>query len=132
MIQLLDTNTVKPPISNHPKYKDLVIAYGRCSIIGIDKQDVSSKTNSRHIYLVEDNLLPAISKLLICISVAVPKINVNKSSSIRDHIMYQVLSGLMIICEIVNLVGRGSVTFVRKKSGKSHEISETSCFGNHA
>ena len=92
MIQLLDTNTVKHPISNHPKYKDLVIAYGRCSIIGVDKQDVSSKTSSRHTYLVEDNLLPAISKLPICISVAVPKINVNKSSSIRDHIMYQVVA----------------------------------------
>ena len=48
MIQLIDTNTVKHPISNHPKYKDLVIAYGRCSIIGVDKQDVSSKTSSRH------------------------------------------------------------------------------------
>ena len=45
MIQLLDTNTVKPT-SNHPKYKDLVIANGRCSIMGIDKHDVSSKTRS--------------------------------------------------------------------------------------
>ena len=44
MIQSLDTNTVKPPISNHPKYKDLVIAYRRYLII--DKQDVSSKTRS--------------------------------------------------------------------------------------
>ena len=42
MIQLLDTNAVKLPISNHPKYKDLVIAYRRCLIMGIDKQDVSS------------------------------------------------------------------------------------------
>ena len=41
-----DTNTVKPPISNHPKYKDLVIANGRCSIMRIDKQEVSSKTRS--------------------------------------------------------------------------------------
>ena len=46
MIQLLDTNTVKPPISNHPKFKDLVIAYRRCLIMGIDKQDVSSNTSS--------------------------------------------------------------------------------------
>ena len=46
MIQLLDTNTVKPPISNHPKFKDLVIAYRRCLIMGIDKQHVSSKTRS--------------------------------------------------------------------------------------
>ena len=53
MIQLLDTNTVKLPISNHPKYKDLVIAYRRCLIMGVDKQDVSSKTRSWHIYLVE-------------------------------------------------------------------------------
>ena len=42
------------------------------------------------------------------------------------------LSGLITICEIVNSAGQGSFTFVRKKSGKSHEISETSCFGNHA
>ena len=87
MIQLLDTNTVKPT-RNHPKYKDLVIANGRGSIMGIDKHDVSSKTRSWHIYLVEYNLLPAISKLTICISV-VPEINVNKSSSIRDHITHQ-------------------------------------------
>ena len=29
MIQFLDTNTVKPPMSNYPKYKDLVIAHRR-------------------------------------------------------------------------------------------------------
>ena len=46
MIQLLDTNTVKLPTSNHPKYKGLVIAYRRSLIIGIDKQDISSKTRS--------------------------------------------------------------------------------------
>ena len=46
MIQLLDTNKVKLPISNHPKYKYLVIAYRRYLIMGIDKQDVSSKTRS--------------------------------------------------------------------------------------
>ena len=46
MIQLLDTNAVKLPISNHPKYKDLVIAYRRCLIMGIDKQDVSSIMHS--------------------------------------------------------------------------------------
>ena len=82
MIQLLDTNTVKLPISNHPKYKDLVIAYRRCLIMGVDKQDVSSKTRSWHIYLVEYNLslLPAISKLPICI-IVVPNTNVNESSS---------------------------------------------------
>ena len=42
------------------------------------------------------------------------------------------LSGLIVICEVVNLVGQGSYTFVRKKSRKGHEISETSGFGNHA
>ena len=46
MIQLLDTNTMKLPISNHPKYKDLLIAYRRCLIMGKDKQDVSSKARS--------------------------------------------------------------------------------------
>ena len=34
------------------------------------------------------------------------------------------LSGL--ICEIVNSVGQGNFTFVRKKSGKIQGISETS------
>ena len=97
MIQLLDTNTVKLPISNHPKYKDLVIAYRRCLIMGIDKQDVSSKTTSWHIYLVEYNLslLPAISKLPICI-IVVPNIYVyakrRSTSAIRHHIMHQLVA----------------------------------------
>ena len=39
------------------------------------------------------------------------------------------LSGL--ICEIVNSVGQGNFTFVRKKAGKNHGISETSGCGNH-
>ena len=82
MTQLLDTNTAKHPISNHPKYKDLVIAYKRCLIMGIDKQDVSSKARSLHIYPVEYNLslLPAISKLPICI-IVVPNTNVSESST---------------------------------------------------
>ena len=39
------------------------------------------------------------------------------------------LSGL--ICEIINSVGQGNFTFVRKKAGKNHGISETSGCGNH-
>ena len=34
-------------------------------------------------------------------------------------------------CEIVNLVGHGNFTFVRKKSGKSEGILETSGCDNH-
>ena len=38
-------------------------------------------------------------------------------------------SGLM--CEVVNSVGQGNFTFVRKKSGTRQGISETSGCGNH-
>ena len=50
--------------------------------MGIDKQVVCSKTTSRHIYLVEYNLslLPAISKLPICI-IVVPNIYFSDNSS---------------------------------------------------
>ena len=38
---------------------------------------------------------------------------------------------LGLICEIVNSVGQGNLTFVRKKTGKNHGISGTSGCGNH-
>ena len=37
-----------------------------------------------------------------------------------------------LICEIVNSVGQGNFTVVRKKAGKSQGISETSGCGNHS
>lgn len=32
-------STVEPPVSNHPKYKDCVVAYGRLSLIRIKPQE---------------------------------------------------------------------------------------------
>ena len=55
--------TVEPSVSNHPKCKDLVAVYGRWLLTRIEPQGTSSENKSRHIYLMEDNLLPAISKL---------------------------------------------------------------------
>ena len=56
-------NTVESPVSNHPKCKDLVIAYGRWSLARIETQGASSEKSARYIYFMEDNLLHAISKL---------------------------------------------------------------------
>ena len=61
-----EISTVEPSVSNHPKCKDLVIAYGRWSLPiknqstgGLFQEDVQA-----HLCFVEDNLLQAISKLL--------------------------------------------------------------------
>ena len=61
--QKTNGNTVEPPVSHHPKCKDLVVAYGRWSLTRIEQQGVFSEKRSGHIYFVEDNLLQAISKL---------------------------------------------------------------------
>ena len=50
-------STVEPPISDHTKCKDLVVAYNNPTTGG------SSEKRSGHIYFTEDNLLHAISKL---------------------------------------------------------------------
>ena len=47
-----------------------------------------------------------------------------------ERVALSPLSGL--ICEIVNSVGQGNFTVVRKKAGKSPGISETSGCGNHS
>lgn len=47
-----------------------------------------------------------------------------------ERVALSPLSGL--ICEIVNSVGQGNFTVVRKKAGKSQGISETSGCGNHS
>ena len=52
-------NTVEPPVSDHPKYKDWVVAYGSWSFTRIEPQGISSEKRSRHIYFMEDNLLHA-------------------------------------------------------------------------
>ena len=56
-------NTVEPPISDHPKCKDLVAAYGRWSLTRIEPQGFSSDKKSVHVYFNEENLLHAFSKL---------------------------------------------------------------------
>ena len=55
-------DTVKPSVSDHPKCKDLVVAYGRWAFTRIETQEASSKKRPGHIYFIEDNLLHAISK----------------------------------------------------------------------
>ena len=61
-----EISTVEPSVSNHPKCKDLVIAYGRWSLPiknqttgGLFQEDVQA-----NLCFVEDNLLHATSKLL--------------------------------------------------------------------
>ena len=50
--------TVEPPFSNHPKYQDLVVAYGRWSLTRVEPEGVSSMQKQVwHIYLFEENLL---------------------------------------------------------------------------
>ena len=56
-------NTVEPSISDHPKCKDLVAAYGRWSLTRIEPQGFSSDKKSGRVYFNEENLLHAISKL---------------------------------------------------------------------
>ena len=46
--------TVEPPVSDHPKRKDLVVTYGRWSLTRIEPQEASSEKSSRHIYFMED------------------------------------------------------------------------------
>ena len=55
--------TVELPISDHPRCKDLVVAYGRWSLTRIEPQGSSSEKMHRHTYFMENNLLHAISKL---------------------------------------------------------------------
>ena len=43
--------------------QDLVVAYGRWSLIRIEPQEVSFEKKTGHIYFKEENLLHAISKL---------------------------------------------------------------------
>ena len=56
-------NTVESPVSDHPKCKDLLIAYGRWSLTRIEPQGTSSEKRSGHVYFMGDNLLHAISNL---------------------------------------------------------------------
>ena len=56
--------TVEPPVSDHPKCKDRVVAYGRRSFTRSEPQGVSCEKKSRNIYFMEDNLLHAVSKVV--------------------------------------------------------------------
>ena len=58
-----NNNTVEPPVSDHPKCKDWVVAYGRWSFTRTEPRGVSSEKKSRLIFFMEDNLLHALSKL---------------------------------------------------------------------
>ena len=53
----LDTIHIKPYESDHPKIKDLVVAY--------ENRGASSKKRSQHMYFLEDCLLHVISRLCI-------------------------------------------------------------------
>ena len=48
--------TVEPPISDHPRCKDLVVAYGRWLLTRIKPQGSSSEKMYGHIYFMENNL----------------------------------------------------------------------------
>ena len=58
-----NNNTVEPPVSDHPRCKEWVVAYGRWSFTRTEPRGVSSEKKSRHIFFMEDNLLHALSKL---------------------------------------------------------------------
>ena len=58
-----ESTTVESPVSDHPKCKDLVVAYRRWSLAIIEPQGASSEKRSGQIYFTEDNLLHAMSKL---------------------------------------------------------------------
>ena len=50
-------------VSDHPKCKNLVIAYGRWSLTRIEPQGASSEKRSGHVYFMGYNLLHAMSNL---------------------------------------------------------------------
>ena len=56
--------TVEPPVSDHPKCKDRVVAYGRRSFTRSEPQGVSYEKRSRNMYFMEDNLSHAVSKVV--------------------------------------------------------------------
>ena len=47
-------NTVEPPVSDHPKWKDWVVAYRRWSLTRIEPPGAPSKMRSGHIHFMED------------------------------------------------------------------------------
>ena len=72
----LGQGTVETSVSNYPKCKDLVVAYGRWSLARIKPQGASSKRSkkrSRHIYCMEDHLLHAILSYAMCSSILLLK-----------------------------------------------------------
>lgn len=53
--------TVEPAISDRPKCKGLVVAYGMLSLTRIESQGVSSKKRYGHIHCLVENLLHALT-----------------------------------------------------------------------
>ena len=78
--------TVEPIVSNHPKCKDWVVAYGRWSFTRIEPRGASSEKRSRHIYFMEDNLLHA------CCYKSSSYILSKKANIARDQRMRQVVA----------------------------------------
>ena len=46
-------NTAQPPVSDHPKCEELVVAYGRWSLTRVERQEVFYERTSGHIYLLK-------------------------------------------------------------------------------
>ena len=82
----LEQGTVETPISDQPKCKDLVVAYGRWSLTRIKPQGASSKKWSRHICCMEDHLSHAISKL--------------------DHVQFHVVTKVLRIFKVAQCTQR--------------------------
>ena len=66
-------NKVEPAVSDQPKCKDLVVAFGKWSLTKIAPQEASSKKRFGHMYFVKDKLLHKISKLRMCRSMLLRK-----------------------------------------------------------
>ena len=61
--ELEKETTVQPPVSDHPKCEDLVVAYGRWSLTRIEPQAGGFFWEENPTQFKEENLLHAISKL---------------------------------------------------------------------
>ena len=56
-------NKVEPPVNDHPKCKDLMVAFRRYSLMRMEPQRASSKKQSRQTFFIEDKSLVAMFKL---------------------------------------------------------------------
>ena len=51
---LLESRIAKPPVSDHPKCEDLVVAYGRWSLTRIEPQGITSYKRTEYICILEE------------------------------------------------------------------------------